>query len=134
MPPLQLDQQYQLRPPWVDPPPGFRPIELNGRIGTVGANAAHVLDSEQMGSNERGWIKRLSLFSDDFTVCSFKLRRNKGEIHKYDAIVAPIGESGICEEVLIELPPGALFEILAVHTGVAGIRWRAWGWAYPSSF
>jgi len=112
------------------PPPGCRYIELNNARQLTGVNETDVMDYEKLAPSERGVIRRLSLFSQDFSKCTFSLRVDRAPLRRYDQIRGPIGESGICEEVLILLSPGSLFELVANHTQASGVRWRAWGWAW----
>ncbi len=120
--------------PWVWPPAGFEPLDLNGSVA-VAPGTSTVFPPYSIPVLQDGWITLAGIELSSYVpgVTFYKLLLDGKAIRNYEALTVPLGAPETPAALYIRLRPNQKFSMQVVNGGVGNVaaRWRFYGWYYP---
>lgn len=124
--------EYQLIHPHIAPPPGSNFFDLHGTLQPVGVGTGQVLASYRVNTAYKGWLRKLAITSEDFSLTTFGIYLSDSRAAFYETINVELGTTSEPSDVWIQLNSGVNVQLRVDVTAVAAIRWRLQGWIYPA--
>lgn len=120
--------------PWVWPPAGFEPLDLNGSLSVPGNSSALAFQPYSIPLLQDGWITQAGVeLSGYLPGTYYQLLLNNQTIRNYERITVPLGAPNTPAILYIKLQPNQPFALNIVNGGGSNLaaRWRFYGWYYP---
>lgn len=122
--------------PWIWPPSGFEPLDLNGSVAVPGGTTVVAFNPYSIPLLQDGWLTLAGVELSGYPSGTFyQLLLDGKAIRNYEAISVPLGSPETPAVLYISLKPNQKFS-LSITNGGAGIlaaRWRFYGWYYPQA-
>ncbi len=122
--------------PWVWPPKGFEPLDLNGTAAVTANSTLVAFTPYTIPLLQEGWITQAGVELSGYAPGTyFTLSLNSQAIRNYERVSVPLGAPNTPATLYIKLRPNQPFALTIVNASGATIaaRWRFYGWYYPQS-
>jgi hypothetical protein len=120
--------------PWVWPPDGFEPLDLNGSLAVLPNTDVNAFLPYTIPLLQNGWITQAGIELSGYPAGTYYTLTLAGNaIRNYERITVPLGAPNTPAILYIKLQPNQPFA-LRIHNasgGTIAARWRFYGWYYP---
>lgn len=124
-----------LRPPWIEPPPGFVHVDRNAVTTVTIGSGKTLLQRIQLTESYEGYIVKAGIFASSYQDFFFSIEQGGIPLRDYSRVQVPLGQSDQMDPLgplkIVANEPWELYANAgAGAANIIGIRYRIYGWYY----